>query len=406
MDKKSGDLAEEIKAITHLSEGKLAELKELLNEIKRLRQKEGDKPSEKLKGFIAKLQPYCRELVLKGGKVNILGTVNKEELAIKGLPEYMKTIIETWLFMGTIPDDDLQYWALPSKEHGKTLTVARNYAIDLNLLRIPAFAFRKTPKTKNYVAYKETRIIHGRRFPLETRVGTAQGALTAFDYMVFRGVCSFIKERDTDNGKQYFSVFTMGELLKRLGKNMEDYYKVAYEALRKLPTLHIIYSHYHTKKETEPEYLTINYFEKAYTPGKNRPEREHVFLFNNTTGRVFSNKYYREFVFENIDRLSEPLTMRLYELLETELYKKSCFNISIEKLAGRIPLQDKNLIRRDNKLLQALKRLKPIFEYEKASKGYLKLWKGENLFKTPATENGPEPQHLPEPKYIEPENFL
>jgi len=309
--------------------------------------------------------------------------------------------------------DDLQYWTLPKGKQGKALTVAGNYIVDLNLLRIPAFAFRKTPETKNFVTYKETRVIHNKSISLVTRVGTAQGALTAFDYMVFRAVCSFIKVRETGKGEQYFSAFTMTELLRKIKKGW-DYYKVAYEALRKLPTLHIEFSHYFTEKDTEPEYLTMLYFEKAYAPSKNKPEREHIFLFNNTAGRVFSNKYYREFVFENIERFNEPLTMRLYELLETELYKKPCLNMHIDDLAERIPLPDKNTNRRKGKILKTFKNLKPIFECEIDNKGYLKIWKGESLFKTPAGTGEPEPASLPEraevkiiePEHIKPEDFF
>jgi len=245
--------------------------------------------------------------------------------------------------------------------------------------------------------------------------------LTAFDYAVFRAVSSFIKVAETENGKQYFAAFTMSELLQRLGKGW-SFYKVTYEALLKLPTLHIRFSHYFTEKDKEPEHLTVNYFEKVYTPPKHTPEREHKFLFNQTTGRVFSNKLYREFIFENIARFSEPLTMRLYEMIETALYQKTpdkdtpeaekpkpkTWNISFDKLAARIPLPDKNTARRDKKIIKALEQLKGLYHYTVAG-GYLTLRKQESLFNIPAAQKSQtdETKELPEQvKWIEPEDFM
>jgi len=332
-------------------------------------------------------------------------TEQDKKKLLQGLSEEAR---ERLLSLGIFGKEEMLYLLLPDSEQGRALTVAGGYLLDLNLLRIPAFAFRKTPKTKNFIDYKETRIIHGRSISLVTRVGTAYGALTAFDYAVFRAVSSFIKVAETENGKQYFSAFTMSELLQRLGKSW-DYYKVTYEALLKLPTLHIRFSHYFTEKDTEPEHLTVNYFEKVYTPPKHTPEREHKFLFNQTTGRVFSNKLYREFIFENIERFSEPLTMRLYELLETELYKRPCLNIRIDCLADRIPLPARNTSRRKSKILNTLKKLKPIFEYDIDNKGFLKVWKGDSLFQTPAKASEPEPARLPERAgvtWVEPEDFF
>lgn len=320
-----------------------------------------------------------------------------KDLLLKGLSK-----TEILQYFNKRIDDSLEYWALPDREEGKALTIARNYIIDLNLLRIPCFTFRKTKATKNFIEYKTERLLHGKRQRMTTRVGTAQGTLTAFDYMLFRGLCSFIRVVEENNRKRYFSAFTMQELLNKCGYKMENHYKEAYETLQKLPTLHIAFNHYHTEADKEPERLIINYFEKAYTPSPDTPERDYIYLFNETTGKAISNKLYRGFTFENIDKLP-PLAMRLYELIETEIYKKDNINISFETLAGRIPLQDKNIYRRNKRILQALSKLKPLFEYREV-KGYLTIRKRDNLFKT--TETEPKPESLKIVKWVEPEDIL
>jgi len=266
-------------------------------------------------------------------------------------------------------------------EKGRELLGDRNsYALDLNILRIPAFIFRNTPG-KAFVEYEEERKIHGQKEKIVTKVGTLTGALTPFDYDLFRGICSFIRAEETKEGIRFSSCFTEYELLQKTGKNFSHYHKMAYDSLRKLPGLQILFTFYYYGKDEQPLIMTkpVNYFLEAHHPKKGDINRKHKFVFEDIIGKVFMRKYYRAFIWSEADKIADPIQKRLFEYLESELYGKESFNINFDRLAKRIPIQDRNKGRRQAKILKALNGLDSIFEH-KIEGETLTIRKAKTLF--------------------------
>ena len=275
------------------------------------------------------------------------------------------------------------------EESSPLLGSSNTYALDLNLLRIPAFVLRNIPGGKNYVLYEEERKVHGQKVKLSTKIGTLDGALNPHDYDVFRGICSFIKEEKNaeGNNSRYVSCFTIYELLRKIGKDFHVYYKSTVASLKKLAVLDLIINIYYAAQDdiitdTKP----VHYFQDITQP--ERTDRKYKFVFDSRIARAFTNRYYRVFTWGRAEKISDPLQRRLFEYLESELHGKISFHINIDKLSKRIPLQDKKKTRRQDRILKALNGLSGIFEY-RFKNDTLTVWRAKILFKE-------SPRQLPE----------
>jgi hypothetical protein len=276
-------------------------------------------------------------------------------------PEVLATLnsdpeeIEKRLFIKAPAEIDIE--ELLTREITLPPTDPDRYKVDLNFLRYPSFSLRRGKKTGNRVRYEGTRSINGKEYRVVTRIGTTDGVLTPFDYdVLFRGICSYIRH-DEITGRWYAS-FKTNDILERIGKPVNDkgggFYKMIYNALRKLPTFNIEHNTYISGPEGEPEHLTANMFDRVYNPEIGDNTKEHRFIFTASLGQTLSNTYTRTFDRREIKNLPDPISKRVYEVLSDLLAYRKSQVIGIDTLAERIPIEDSNKARRRSKVIKAL----------------------------------------------------
>jgi len=239
---------------------------------------------------------------------------------------------------------------------GRQMTTGEDYATDLNLLRVPLFTYGKNTLAE----YQEERLIHGKLYTVSVEAFTFHGALTAFDYNIFRGMLSFLYE--TPDGK-VFSRFNRYQLCKRLGYEPDNYYERVNEALDKLKTFKILFKNFIRFKDGSPGDLESAVFPTVISPKIEDGQNEFCFIFNSDIGNNYIKKYFCRTSFDTLLGIESNIGKRLYEYLNMELYNIPIFKIGKVKLARRVGIQDQRIRRVKKTITSALDGLRNEFHY-------------------------------------------